>query len=164
MDSNAMISQNPHSGFYEAETSRPLDNNDGTPNCNQGGMVVLEGNGQRPSHQGDGYAESEVSYTLNGTEQHGVCAPEQPGEGMMLGLDRASFNQGTNAQFDFSVEEEKIGAQTSRGPGAVCKGGGAMTSVVRRLTPLECRLHKIAGLPGRMGRHRRVDGRKRQST
>lgn len=139
MDSNAMKSPNPHSGFYEAETSRTLDNNGGTPNCNQGGMVVLEGNGQRPSHKGDGYAESEVSYTLNGTEQHGVCAPEEPGEGMTLGRDRASFNQGQNAQFDFSVEEEKIGAQTAKGPGAVCN------SVVRRLTPLECT--RLQGFP-----------------
>ena len=56
------------------------------------------------------------------------------------GLDRASYNQGKNAQFDFSVDLERIGAQTSRGPGAVGEikeGGGAMTSVVRRLTPLE---------------------------
>ena len=42
---------------------------------------------------------------------------------MTLGRDRASFNQGKNAQFDFSVEEEKIGAQTAKGPGAVCTKG-----------------------------------------
>ena len=51
---------------------------------------------------------------------------------MTYGLDRASYNQGQNAKFDFSVEEEKIGAQTARGPGAIYH------SVVRRLTPLEC--------------------------
>ena len=39
--------------------------------------VVLEGNGSRPSHNGDGYIESDVSYTLNGTEQHAVaCAQD----------------------------------------------------------------------------------------
>jgi DNA (cytosine-5)-methyltransferase 1 len=37
------------------------------------GTVVLEGNGQRPSHKGDGYAESDTSYTLNATEVHGVA-------------------------------------------------------------------------------------------
>lgn len=39
MDSNAMKSSNPHSGIYEAETSRTLDQNGGNPNCNQGGAL-----------------------------------------------------------------------------------------------------------------------------
>ena len=39
-DSNAMKSENPKSGFYEAETSRCLDANGGNPTCNQGGMAV----------------------------------------------------------------------------------------------------------------------------
>ena len=33
-DSNAMKSDNPHSGFYEADTSRTLDGNGGNPSCN----------------------------------------------------------------------------------------------------------------------------------
>lgn len=41
--SNAWKSDNPHSGIYEAETSRTLDAiNCGYPGCNQGGMVVVE--------------------------------------------------------------------------------------------------------------------------
>ena len=40
--SNAMISNNPHSGIYEAETSRTLDLNGGNPSCNQGGICVVE--------------------------------------------------------------------------------------------------------------------------
>ena len=41
--SNAMKSDNPHSGIYEAETSRTLDAlNCGYPGCNQGGMAVVE--------------------------------------------------------------------------------------------------------------------------
>ena len=71
--SNAMMSDNPHSGIYEAKTARTLDLNGGNPACNQGGMIVLEGNGARPSHQGDGYAESETMYTLNTIERHAVC-------------------------------------------------------------------------------------------
>jgi len=35
--SNAMLSDNPHSGIYEAKTSRTLDLNGGNPACNQGG-------------------------------------------------------------------------------------------------------------------------------
>lgn len=57
------------------------------------------------------------------------------------GLDRTSYNQGKNAQFDFSVEEEKIGAQTAKGLGAV------YNRVVRRLTPLE--VERLQGYPSK---------------
>lgn len=40
--SHSMISDNPHSGFYEAETSRTLDRSGGDPTCNQGGICVVE--------------------------------------------------------------------------------------------------------------------------
>ena len=39
--SNAMMSGNPYSGIYEADTSRTLDCNGGSPACNQGGMMVV---------------------------------------------------------------------------------------------------------------------------
>ena len=39
--SHSMMSDNPHSGFYEAETSRCLDANGGNPVCNQGGIAVV---------------------------------------------------------------------------------------------------------------------------
>lgn len=77
-DSNAMKSPNPHSGVYEADTSRTLDLNGGSPACNQGGVAV-------------------VSY----------------------GLDRASFNQGKNAKFSFSVDEELAPSLVAKGPGGV---------------------------------------------
>ena len=76
---------------------------------------VLEGNGQRESHQGDGYKESDTMYTLNTVEQHGVC----------YGIDRASFNQGKNAQYDFSIKEEMAQTLVSKGPG----GGGSHQTV-----------------------------------
>lgn len=41
--SNSMKSSNPHSGIYEADTSRTLDLNGGNPACNQGGMMVMQG-------------------------------------------------------------------------------------------------------------------------
>ena len=47
-DSNAMKSDNPHSGIYEADTARTLDLNGGNPACNQGGVLVLERNYGRP--------------------------------------------------------------------------------------------------------------------
>lgn len=39
--SNAMLSPNPHSGIYEAQTSRTLDANGGNPGCHQGGIAVV---------------------------------------------------------------------------------------------------------------------------
>ena len=110
-DSNAMKSSNPHSGIYEADTSRTLDGNGGNPTCNQGGMAVvaLEGNGARPSHKGSGYSEDGVGFTLNATEQHGVA----------YGIDRATYNMGQNAQFGIAVEEEVEPTMVAKGPGAV---------------------------------------------
>ena len=35
--------------------------------------IVLEGNGSRPSHKGNGYKESETCYTLNQVDRHAVC-------------------------------------------------------------------------------------------
>ena len=41
--SNAMLSSNPHSGIYVADTSRSLDAmNCGYPGCNQGGIAIVE--------------------------------------------------------------------------------------------------------------------------
>ena len=81
--SNSMLSNNPNSGFYEAETSRTIDTSNQSPCKNQGGIVVLEGNGSRPSHHGDGYKESETMYTLNCTENHAVS----------YGIGRPAMNQ-----------------------------------------------------------------------
>ena len=39
--SHAMLSDNPNSGFYEAETSRTLDQGGGNPTCNQGGICIV---------------------------------------------------------------------------------------------------------------------------
>ena len=129
-DSNSMKSANPNSGFYEADTSRTIDGNGGNPGCNQGGIAVIEGNGTRPSHKGDGYKESDVMYTLNATEQHAVAfadvhatlsandGPKGPSSQMMgnphenfvgepaYGIGRPAMNQGYNAKFSFQIEEE----------------------------------------------------------
>lgn len=108
-ESNSMKSDNPNSGIYEAETVRTLDGNGGNPSCNQGGMAVVEGSGVRPSHHGDGYKESDVMYTLNTVERHGVA----------YGIDRATYNMGQNAQFNITVKEELEPTMVAKGPGAV---------------------------------------------
>jgi DNA (cytosine-5)-methyltransferase 1 len=43
--------------------------------------IALEGNGQRPSHRGDGYLVTDKSYTLNATEVHGVVYVVDQGGG-----------------------------------------------------------------------------------
>ena len=138
-DSNGMKSDNPNSGFYEAETSRTIDRNGGNPSCNQGGVAVVE-------------------------------------KGVAYGLDRASFNQGKNAKFDFSVDKEVEPSMVTKGPNATAhpvystsKAGyhtriytenvSLMSSdykdpptiseapyyIVRRLTPTECA--RLQGFP-----------------
>ncbi len=130
--SNSMLSSNPHSGIYEAETARTLDTSVPDPNKNAGGMAVvaLEGNGARPSHRGDGFSEEDVAYTLNSVERHAVS----------YGIDRAAFNQGKNALYTPQFTEESVTTLTARGPSAVCS-----QYIVRRLTPTECAL--LQGFP-----------------
>ena len=168
--SNSMLSNNPNSGFYEADTSRTIDTSNQSPCKNQGGMVVVEGNGSRPSHHGDGYKESETMYTLNCTENHAVS----------YGIGRPAMNQGYNARFSFQVEEEKSPTLVASGAGGIAhpkystsknshhtvakkeKANTLVASdykdppvvndstpeieyIVRRLTPQECAL--LQGMP-----------------
>ena len=132
-DSNAMKSDNPHSGIYEAETARTLDGNGGNPSCNQGGIAVVEsyaiqgsmiGREDKNGPQGDGINE-DVSFTLNTVDRHAVYA-----------MTTGSFTQ---------VEEDTsptIMARDYKDPNAVCMGRGY---TVRRLTPTECA--RLQGFP-----------------
>lgn len=87
------------------ETAR--DTTDGT---GVNDTVAIEGNGQRESHKGDGWRVTDKMYTFNTTEVHGVA----------YGLDRASFNQGKNAQYDFTIGDNLSPTVIAKGPGAVC--------------------------------------------
>lgn len=129
--SNSMMSDNPHSGFYEADTLRCLDANGGDPSCNQGGIAVvaIEGNGSRPSHRGDGYKETDAMYTLNATEQHGVAYSS------------------SKASFFTSAEKElanTLVATDYKDPSIVNDEDDA-DYIVRRLTPTECA--RLQGFP-----------------
>ena len=79
-DSNAMKSDNPHSGFYEAETSRTLDCNCNNPSSNQGGIAVVAvqgsmiGRKDKNGPQGSGVNEG-VSFTLDAVDRHAVAYP-----------------------------------------------------------------------------------------
>ncbi len=167
-DSNAMKSDNPHSGIYEAETARTLDGNGGNPSCNQGGIAVVEsyaiqgsmiGREDKNGPQGDGINE-DVSFTLNTVDRHAVYAittgsytqvEEETSPTIMArdykdpnavcyGIGRDTFNQGQNAKFAPTFEEELQPTLVAKGPGAIQSG-----YTVRRLTPTECA--RLQGFP-----------------
>ena len=166
--SNSMLSDNPHSGVYETDTSRTLDANGGNPGCNQGGIAVVEsyaiqgsmiGRDEKNGPQGDGVNE-DVSFTLNTVDRHAVFALTtgsftQVGEdtsptllardfkdptAVAYGIGRDTFNQGRNAKFNPTFEEELQPTLVAKGPGAVQSG-----YTVRRLTPTECA--RLQGFP-----------------
>ena len=159
-NSNAMKSSNPHSGIYEADTSRTLDLNGGNPSCNQGGIAIVEsvpytlkirsgceGGGKGALVQEDKSAtlatnndqylfqpvysvenhpnDSRVGINEDGkvqalTSRMGTGGGNVP---MVLALDRASFNQGKNAQYNFEVSDKGVNSSlVAKGPSAVCYG------------------------------------------
>lgn len=72
--SGGMMSDNPRSGIYEAETSRTLDLNGGNPCCQQGGMVIVEApaavdcRNYREVHEASGTLQAKTKsggYSLN---------------------------------------------------------------------------------------------------
>lgn len=70
-------------------------------------------------------------------------------------IDRASFNQGENAQYDFQISDDGI-AQTliAKGPGAVSYYEN-IKYIVRRLTPTECA--RLQGMPDLWCRLSQID-------
>ena len=79
-ESNAMKSDNPHSGFYEAQTARTLDCNCNNPSSNQGGIAVVAvqgsmiGRDDKNGPQGSGVNE-DVCFSLAGADRHAVAYP-----------------------------------------------------------------------------------------
>ncbi len=174
-ESNAMKSDNPHSGVYEADTSRTLDCGGGSPACNQGGMAIVEsyalqgsmiGRADKNGPQGDGINE-DVSFTLNTCDKHAV----------VYAIDRESYNCGQNFARNMGISENGVSSTlNAQGPSAVAtpvytsskasfftnaQADTANTLVatdykdpplindvgytVRRLTPQECAL--LQGMP-----------------
>lgn len=86
-NSNCMKSSNPHSGIYEAKTSRTLDLNGGNPSCNQGGMIVV--------YDGQSCASNtETAYTIQASraDDHHisvVCVLNDQGGAVMDVSDKA---------------------------------------------------------------------------
>ncbi|MCD7802146.1 MAG: DNA cytosine methyltransferase, partial [Clostridiales bacterium] len=165
--SNAMLSDNPHAGIYEAETSRTLDVGGGSPACNQGGIAVVEsyaiqgnmiGRDDKNGPQGSGI-NKDVSFTLNATDHHAVYAMTT-GSFMQTTEDQAPtlmardykdpaavtepVYSSNKASYFTRAEEEKANtlvATDYKDPPLV--NGSGYT--VRRLTPIECA--RLQGFP-----------------
>ena len=172
--SHSMLSDNPYSGFYEAETSRTLDGNGGNPTCAQGGVAICQpvaftqnqrnevrdlgektgalaaqpgakqqtyvlqgsmiGRSDENGPQGNGVNE-DVSFTLDATDRHVVCAPEDGVYAMTTG----SYMQ---------VEKEvspTLMARDFKDPTSIAPVPQEVSYTVRRLTPTECA--RLQGFP-----------------
>ena len=131
-DSNAMKSENPHSGFYEADTSRTLDRGGGNPSCNQGGIAVVAvqgsmiGREEKNGPQGNGINE-DVCFSLTGADRHAVAY---------------CMTTGNYAQ---TLEEQSptLMARDYKDPPIVNETEPEY--IVRRLTPTECA--RLQGFP-----------------
>ncbi len=143
--SHAMLSDNPNSGFYEAETSRTLDQSGGNAvTSNQGGICVVApdpayalqgsmiGRQEKNGPQGDGVNE-DVSFTLNTADKHAVAQPTY---------------SSTVGSFMSSSEEtaQTLMARDYKDPQIVnASQPGEPMYIVRRLTPVECA--RLQGFP-----------------
>ena len=118
--------------------------------------VAIEGNGQRPSHKGDGYSVSDKSYTLNTTEVHGVvyssshgCFHMNPSKNIANTLEASDYK---DAPIVVAVDcrnctENGINGALQSNMAHSLNGNNVVRVryIVRRLTPLEC--ERLQGFP-----------------
>ena len=128
--SNSMLSDNPHSGIYEADTSRTLDRACGNPSCNQGGIAIVEsyalqgsmiGRTEKNGPQGDGI-NKDVSFTLNTADRHAVYA----------------MTTGYYAQVTKDTSPTLLSRDYKDAPVVSGSEDEPPVFFVRRLTPTEC--------------------------
>lgn len=154
--SNAMLSDNPHSGIYEAETARTIDCSGGSPTANQGGVCIVEQEKCYDIRQtSDGTMvsrhhcyETDTSRSLSTSfpdpaGNHGGVAIVEKAysiQGNLIGRDDKNGPQGNGINEDVSFT---LNATDHH---AVCSGGKEEPKyTVRRLTPTECA--RLQGFP-----------------
>lgn len=121
-----------HDPYREESIAPTVDTNGAKPTCNQVGVSVVESySSSKNSHHTK--AEKELANTLVATDYKDPPT-------VSYGIGRDAFNQGRNAKFAPSVEEELQPTLVAKGPGAVQNG-----YTVRRLTPTECA--RLQGFP-----------------
>ena len=105
--------------------------------------IAIEGNGQRPSHKGNGYKESDKMYTLNSTEVHGVAYKKYDQYAVDFG--RAADRIQMNATKSVTLLGLGGGGGAKTGLYCLPKDDDEHQYLVRRLTPVEC--ERLQGLP-----------------
>jgi DNA (cytosine-5)-methyltransferase 1 len=122
--SNSMMSGNPHSWIYEADTSRTLDLNGGNPACNQGGIAVVQ-----MAYQMQGFGDYREADVASSCKQRDY----KDSTDLVIGIDG-----------ECNAYIEQYGTLRAH-----ASGGAEETLMhrmaVRRLTPLEC--ERLQGFP-----------------
>lgn len=101
--SHAMLSDNPHSGIYEAETARTLDGNGGNPSCNQGGIAVVAFTQNQRDEVRDLGDRSAVVCANAGTKQQIFVL-----QGSMIGREDKNGPQGDGINEDVSFTHNTV--------------------------------------------------------
>lgn len=130
-NSEGMKSNNPHSGIYEADTSRTLDLNGGSPACNQGGMAIVECKGYRMTAFGE-YADDDSGSTVKMRDYKDAT------DLVVSGLDIRNLKE--NGDISGTLQAKKTGGYSLNYTHPI-----RQQYSVRRLTPLEC--ERLQGYP-----------------
>ena len=125
-DSNAMKSDNPKAGFYEAQISRTLDANGGNPGCNQGGIAIVA------------FTQNQRDEVRALGDKSGALAAE-PGmkqqtyvlQGSMIGREDKNGPQGSGINEDVSFTLDAA----DRHAVAYCMTTGEYSQVVKEKAP-----------------------------
>ena len=133
--SGAMLSPNPHIGFYEAHTARTLDQSGGNPACNQGGIAIcvqgsMIGREEKNGPQGSGVHEG-TAFTLNTADRHAVAYTMTTGGFAEIHEEIAA----TLMARDYKDPQAAFAPRADSQP----------RYIVRRLTPTEC--GRLQGFP-----------------
>lgn len=172
-ESEGMKSNNPTAGIKEVDKSNTLDLSGSNPARNQGGICISvldmthaqdvirernDGTVQTLNNRmGTGGNQVPLIYTFNRDasiknnmpiyEDKTSTLKSSTRLAVVYAIDRAAFNQGANAKYDFKISDNGINSTlVARGPSAVgCIYKNIDCSYVRRLTPLEC--ERLQGLP-----------------
>lgn len=172
-ESEGMKSNNPTAGIKEVDKSNTLDLSGSNPARNQGGICISvldmthaqdvirernDGTVQTLNNRmGTGENQVPIIYTFNRDasiknnmpiyEDKTSTLKSSTRLAVVYTIDRAAFNQGANAKYDFKISDNGINSTlVARGPSAVgCIYKNIDCSYVRRLTPLEC--ERLQGLP-----------------
>ena len=134
-ESNAMKSDNPHSGFYEAQTARTLDCNCNNPSSNQGGIAVVA----YPT-----FCASKSSFFTSAEEElaNTLVATDYKDPPLINALQTASGKE------VFGTISASMGSKQWLGNQEAFSGDYHIVEpdyIVRRLTPTECA--RLQGFP-----------------